>query len=149
MSFTHTNKVRYQYVSGSVNVLKEVSKVETAGAEMNISEAITTDSVTEENDIDLEYFEFTTAAQAKSVYIRLDGFNGALYANGSSGGDLMVDLDDGEPFVWSYGGGTSFPPGNSNPMKNSTLKLTVKPDAGAGTETAGTITVSVLYDPTA
>jgi hypothetical protein len=149
MAFTHTNKVRYNYISGSVNVLKEVTKVETAGAEMNVSEAITTDGSTEAADIDLEYFEFTHAVQAKSVYLRLDGFNGAIYANGSSAGTKMVDLDDGEPYVWSYGGGTNFPPGNTNPMKDDTLKLTVKPDAGAGTTTAGTITASVLYDPTA
>ena len=113
---------------------------------MNISEAITTDSSSETADIDLEYFEFTTATQAKSVYIRLDGFNGAIYANGS-GGTKMTDLDDGEPYVWSYNGGTDFPAGNSNPMVNSTTKLTVKPDAGAGTDTAGTIVVKVLYDP--
>ena len=148
MSFTHTNKVRYQYVSGSVNVLKEISKVETAGAEMNVSEAITTDASDEDADIDLLHFDFADASQAKSVYLRLDGFNGGLWANGT-GGTLMADLVDGEPFVWSDNGGLNFPPGRTNPLIDSIAKLTVHPADGAGTGTAGTITVSVLYDPTA
>lgn len=148
MAFSHTNQIAFTYSAGGTSAKKTISKTETSGAEMNISEAITTDSSSETADIDLEYFEFTTASQAKSVYIRLDGFNGAIYANGS-GGTKMIDVDNGEPYVWSYNGGTDFPAGNSNPMVNSTTKLTVKPDVGAGTDTAGTLTVKVLYDPTA
>ena len=78
MAFTHTNEIRYRYTTGDGVVEKIVSQAETDGAEMNVSEAIVTDSTTEESDIDLEYFEFTTAAQAKSVYLRLDGFDGAF-----------------------------------------------------------------------
>ena len=149
MAFSHTNKVTYRYdTSQGSSIEKSVSKVETAGAEMNVSETVTTDGSSETADIDLEYFEFTTAAQAKSVYLRIDGYNCALYANGSAG-TKMADLDDGVPYVWSYNGGTAFPPGQSNPMVDSTTKLTVKPDAGAGTATEGTLTVNVLYDPTA
>jgi len=146
MAFTHTNEIRYRYTTGDGLVEKIVSQAETDGAEMNVSEAIVTDSSSEETDIDLEYFEFTTAAQAKSVYLRLDGFNGALYAN-DSGGTLMKDLDDGIPYVWSSNSAANFPAGATNPMVDSTTKLTVQPDAGAGTGTAGTIIVKILYGP--
>ena len=146
MAFTHTNEIRYKYTAGSTVVEKTVSVVETDGAEINVSEAIVTDATTEDADIDLEYFEFTTKAQAKSVYLRLDGFNGALYANGS-GGTLMKDLDDGIPYVWSSNSAANFPAGATNPMVDSTTKLTVQPDAGAGTGTAGTIIVKILYGP--
>ena len=146
MAFTHTNEIRYRYTTGDGVVEKIVSQAETDGAEMNVSEAIVTDSSSEETDIDLEYFEFTTAAQAKSVYLRLDGFNGALYANGS-GGTLMKDLDDGIPYVWSSNSAANFPAGATNPMVDSTTKLTVKPDGSQGTGTAGTIIVKVLYGP--
>ena len=146
MAFTHTNEIRYRYTTGSAVVEKIVSVVETDGAEINVSEAIVTDASTEAADIDLEYFEFTTAAQAKAVYLRLDGFDGALYANGS-GGTLMKNLDNGIPYVWSSNSTNNFPVGATNPMVDSTTKLTVKPDAGAGIATAGTIIVKVLYGP--
>ena len=147
MAFTHTNEIRYRYTTGDGVVEKIVSQAETDGAEMNVSEAIVTDSSSEETDIDLEYFEFTTAAQAKSVYLRLDGFNGALWANGSSSGTKMKDLDNGVPYVWSSNSAANFPAGATNPMVDSTTKLTVQPDAGAGTGTAGTIIVKILYGP--
>ena len=147
MAFSHTNKITFEYTDNGGVASKSVSKTETSGAQISIEEAITTDSSTGETDIDLEYFEFTTASKAVSVYLRIDGFNCALYANGS-GGTKMADLDDGEPYVWSYGGGTSFPAGNTNPMVDSTTKLTVKPDVGTAEDLAGTITVKVLYDPT-
>lgn len=60
----------------------------------------------------------------------------------------MADLDNGEPYVWSYNSGTDFPAGNTNPMVDATDMLRITPDAGAGTDTAGTLTVKVLYDPT-
>ena len=145
MAFTHTNEIRYRYTTGSAVVEKIVSVVETDGAEINVSEAIVT-ADPETTDIDLEYFEFTTAAQAKAVYLRLDGFDGALYANGS-GGTLMKNLDNGIPYVWSSNSTNNFPVGATNPMVDSTTKLTVKPDAGAGIATAGTIIVKVLYGP--
>lgn len=148
MSFSHTNKITFRYIAGGNVDDITVSKTETGGAEMNVSQAITTDASVETTDIDLEFFEFQTAAQAKSVYIRLDGFNGSLFANGSIGTE-MAALADGEPYVWSDNGGLNFPEGNTNPMVDSTTKLTVQPDAGAGLETPGTITVRVLYDPAA
>ena len=146
MAFTHTNEIRYRYTTGDAVVEKIVSVVETDGAEINVSEAIVTDASTDTTAIDLEFFEFTTAAQAKSVYLRLDGFNGALYANGSSG-TKMKDLDNGIPYVWSSNSTNNFPAGATNPMVDSTTKLTVIPDSGAGTGTAGTIIVKVLYGP--
>ena len=145
MAFTHTNEIRYRYTTGDGVVEKIVSQAETDGAEMNVSEAIVT-ADPETTAIDLEYFEFTTAAQAKSVYLRLDGFDGALYANGS-GGTKMKDLDNGIPYVWSSNSTNNFPAGATNPMVDSTTKLTVVPDSGAGTDTAGTIIVKILYGP--
>ena len=145
MSFTHTNKVRYQYVSGSVNVLKEVSKAETAGAEMNVSSGCVLLKPTE-TALTLENFEFATAAQAKSVYLRLDGYNGELFG-GVGGVTSMADLVDGEPYVWSDNGGLNFPPGRTNPMVNATDMLKLVPAAGGDVGATGTLTVSVLYDP--
>lgn len=147
MAFTHTNEIRYKYTAGSTVVEKTVSVVETDGAEINVSEAIVTDATTDTTDIDLEYFEFTTKAQAKAVYLRLDGFNGALWANGSGSGTKMKDLDNGVPYVWSSNSAANFPAGATNPMVDSTTKLTVTPVSGAGTGIAGTIIVKVLYGP--
>jgi hypothetical protein len=147
MSFTHTNKITFDYLSGGSSLSKAVSKTETSGAEINISEAVTTDGSSETTNIDLSYFEFQTAAKAVSVYLRIDGFNCALYG-GASGASKMADLDNGEPYVWSYNSGTDFPAGNTNPMVDATDMLRITPDAGAGTDTAGTLTVKVLYDPT-
>jgi len=148
MAFTHTNEIRYRYTTGDGLIEKTATRSETSGAEMNVSEAITTDAVTETADIDLEYFEFTTAAQAKAVYLRLDGFDGSLYANGGSG-TLMKSLVDGQPYTWSDNGGDNFPVGATNPLVDNTTRLTVVPASGAGTGTAGTVTVKILYDPTA
>lgn len=150
MAFTHINTIRTSYSAGGVVIANDVSKTETAGAEINISEAIATDAVTETTDIDFDYFVFELANRARSVFIKLDGFNGALYAENSSAVQTkMLDLDNGEPYSWSYNGASDFPVGNTNPMVNDTVKLIVRPDAGAGVATAGTLTVKVLYDPTA
>lgn len=148
MAYTHTNKIVYAYTAGGAEQGKTVSKSETHGAEMNVSQAITTDASSETANIDLEYFEFTTKLQARSVFIMLTGFNGALYG-GVAGASKMVDLDDGEPYVWSSSDGSTgnFPAGNTNPMIDATDRLRITPDAGAGTGTSGTITVKVLYDP--
>ena len=56
MAFTHTNEIRYRYTTGDGVVEKIVSQAETDGAEMNVSEAIVTDSTTDTTAIDLEYF---------------------------------------------------------------------------------------------
>lgn len=149
MAFTHINTIRTSYSAGGVVIANDVSKTETAGAEINISEAITTGDP-ETTDIDFDYFVFELANRARSVFIKLDGFNGALYAENSSAVQTkMLDLDNGEPYSWSYNGASDFPVGNTNPMVNDTVKLIVRPDAGAGVATAGTLTVKVLYDPTA
>lgn len=146
MSYSHTNKIVYSYTAGGADLTKTVSKTETSGAEINISEAVTTDSSSETAAIDLSYFEFELAAKAVSVYLRIDGFNCEL-KGGVAGASSMANLDDGEPYVWSYNGSSDFPAGNTNPMVNATDMLKIIPDAGAGTDTAGTLTVKVLYDP--
>jgi hypothetical protein len=146
MAYSHTNKIIYNYTAGGSTTQSSISKTETWGAEMNVSHPCITHSVTETTDIDIDYFDFPTAAQARSVYLRMDGYNCALY--GGDGTAKMVDLDDGEPYVWSYNGTVDFPAGNANPMENATVLLRVTPDAGAGTSTSGNLTVRVLYDPT-
>ena len=149
MAFTHTNRITYQYVAGGNTEQTAVSQAETAGAEMNVSEVVTA-LATPTDDIDLEYFEFTTKAQARSVYLKLDGFDGAVWANGSSAGTKMKDLVSGQPYVWSYNATNNFPEGAENPMVDTTTKLTVVPANGTTTVTEGdtaTLTVKVLYDP--
>lgn len=152
MAFTHTNKVRYTYVAGGVTDLKEISKTESSSAEINISHVVTM-GATVTDDLDVPGFEFADASQAVSIYARLDGVNGAIYCDASSGGDKIADLDDGVPYVWSYNGGTSFPPGNTNTLVDGTTSLVVKPDAYDATtnplavnEGEATITFRVLYD---
>jgi len=155
MAFTHTNKITYTYTAGGLNTTSIVSKAETWGAEMNISEEVTTAGGIGEDARDLEYFEFTTKTQARSVMLLMTGdgvntFDCALWANGT-GGTKMADLVDGEPFVWSSSDGSTgnFPPGNENPMVDSTTKLTVKPVDETLESITGTLTVKVLYDPQA
>ena len=145
MSLSHTNELRYTYNSGGEKKVKTISKTETDSAEMNVSEEYVLGTPTE-TPLTLEYFEFTTAAKAKSVYLRLDGYNGTL-KGGVDGASTMKALVDGEPYVWSYNGGTSFPPGTANPMVDATDMLLLVPDAGQTPGTTGTLTVSVLYDP--
>ena len=157
--FTHTNKVRYIYTAGGVDDSKEFSVSETAAAEINISEAHTLIApVTggSRHQWDITGFEFATKATAKSVYIRLDGTNGGLSANGDfDAGTEMVSLKAGVPYVWSSDGGSNHPVGATNPMVDATLKLTVKPDSYDETnnplnvvDNIATLTVKVLYDPT-
>ena len=157
--FTHINKVRYTYNAGGVNEVKEISVTETASAEINISEAHTllapvTGSTRHQWDI--TGFDFATKATAKSVYIRLDGTNGGLSANGDfDAGTEMVSLKAGVPYVWSDNATANHPVGATNPMVDATLKLTVKPDSYDETnnplnvvDNIATLTVKVLYDPT-
>ena len=147
MSFSHTNNVRYYYTAGGSTTSVSVSKSETAGGEMNVSETVVlTDASTA--DVDISDFEFATAAGAKSVYLLAEGANVSLWANGSSAGTKMADLDDGIPYVWSYNGAVNFPPGQTNPMVSSTAKLSVKPDSAPAGDTNLTLTVRVLYDVT-
>ena len=152
MALTHTNKIRWRYTpGGGTEVEKEIAKTETDGAELSISQQIVTDIGTETANILLEYFEYTTANRTKSLYLRLDGFNGDIYATGTDGAGggsaKMTGLIDGEPYVWSYNGGSGFPLGAENIMRSSTTGLVVQPLAGAGTGVTGTFELRVLYDP--
>jgi hypothetical protein len=149
MAFSHTNKINYSYTAGGVTASKNVTKTETSGAEINISEAITTDASTATTPIDIDHFEFADASQAVSVYIRIDGFDCEIKGGASGAVSMISMLADGEPYVWSYNGGDDFPAGNSNPLEDNTDMLKVVPKSDAGLETAGTLTVKVLYDPTA
>ena len=146
MSFSHVNQLSYSYTAGGDRLSKSVSKTETSGAEINISEAVTTDASAGETAIDLDYFEFQTASKAVSVYIRIDGFDCVL-KGGVSGASTMATLADGEPYTWSYNGGTDFPVGNTNPMVDATDMLKIVPALGTAESLAGTLTVKVLYDP--
>lgn len=148
MAFSHTNKIVYDYSAGGSTSSKIVSKTETAGAEINLSEQITIPADSSAN-ITISDFEFATAAQARSVMLRSDGAAVTLYANSEGVSNLMgAALADGEPYVWSYNGGTDFPNGNSNPMIDSTASIIVKPAASDSAERTPTITIKVLYDPT-
>ena len=81
--------------------------------------------------------------------LRSDGAAVTHYANSEGVSNLMgAALADGEPYVWSYNGGTDFPNGNSNPMIDSTASIIVKPAASDSAERTPTITIKVLYDPT-
>lgn len=146
MAFSHTNQIAFTYTAGGTSAKKTISRTETAGAEMNVSEAVTTDASSAITPIDIDGFSFETKSKAVSVYLRIDGFDCEL-RGGSSGGDKMADLVDGEPYVWSGTGG-NFPAGNDNPMIDATDMLKIVPASDAGLETAGTLTVKVLYDPT-
>jgi hypothetical protein len=150
MSISHINSVRYDYTAGGSRTTKTVSKTETSGAEMNISETITTSASDGEDPIDIEYFEFQAAAQAKSVYMRLDGFDAYVSGGGASlARDSMATLINGEPYVWSYNAASGFPEGATNPMLDDTTKITITPFDGTAEALEGTFTLKVLYDPTA
>ena len=151
MALTHTNKVRWRYTAGGTQISDELTTKETDGAVISISQQIVTNHTAETSGILLEYFEFTTANRAKSLYLKLDGFNGDVYATGTDGAgggsSKMTGLFDGEPYVWSYNNGSGFPAGSENVMRGSTTGLVVHPLAGAGTTTTGTFDLRVLYDP--
>mgnify|MGYP003661148159 CR=1 FL=1 len=155
MPFTHTNKVAYTYSAGGVNENKTISVAETEDAEINIDYLLYIVTPTDgTKEYDVPGFEFTTAAAAVSTHFRLDGVNGALWANGATSGTKITDLEDGVPYVWTKNGGISHPAGTSNKLVNSIAKLTVIPDVyndpnnlGNSVDTAITLKVRVLYDP--
>ena len=159
MAYTHTNSVRYSYKAGGETTSKTVDVTATGSGEINISEEILFHASTHggTHEYDITGFEFQTASNAVSTYFLLEGVNGAIWANGSTG-TKIVDLDDGVPYVWSKNGVLDFPSGTSNKMVTGTAKLTVIPDAydadtnpkhnqDSGTNTF-TITARVLYDAT-
>lgn len=152
MAFSHTNSIRYKYTAGGVEADKTIAKTESGSAEINIEHEVTM-GATVTADLSVPGFEFADASQAVSIYARLDGVNGAIYCDASSGGDKIADLDDGEPFVWSKNGGLNFPAGATNTLVDSTTSLVVKPDAYHATTNPlavdgnkATITLRVLYD---
>lgn len=146
MAFTHTNAVRYRYSAGGSMNEKETSRSMTAGAELNVSESLTValGTTTAQN---ITGFDIAPNL-AKSVFLKAEGYPSGvvLYANGT-GGTVMAHLNDGEPYVWTSGT-TNFPPGQTNPIVDSTY-LTVLP-SGHGDASVRTVAidVKVLYDPT-
>jgi hypothetical protein len=62
MAFSHTNKIRYTYITPGVEADKIVSKVETGSAEINIEHEVTIAS-TVTDDIIIPGFEFADASQ--------------------------------------------------------------------------------------
>lgn len=147
MALTHTNAVRYRYTAGGGLNEKEVTRTVTGGAETNVSETLTVTLGTTTAQ-DITGFDFVDASSAISVYMMVDGYASgvSLYANGT-GGTLMATLEDGVPYVWTSGT-TNFPPGQTNPMVNSTAKITALPSgAGSAAEQTVNVNVKVLYDP--
>jgi hypothetical protein len=126
MSFNHENKITYRYTSAGATETKEITKTETGTSEINISKNVTM-GATVTADLDIPGFDYASKAAALSVYLRIDGVKGTLYSDASSNADIIANLDDGVPFVWSKNGGTNFPPGALNPMFDSTTSLVVKP----------------------
>ena len=158
MTFTHTNKVKYTYTAGGVNETKEVSVAQTEEAEINLSYTLVLGSTVDGTvSYSVPGFEFATKAKAVSVYLRLDGVNGAIKADGAghpAGGTLMANLDNGVPVVWSYNGGVSHPVGATNSLIDATTSLNIKPDAYDEddnplhvVDNSITLKVRVLYDP--
>jgi len=143
--FTHKNTIKYVYSDGGTTISKEISRSESDGAQIQISQAVTTgDPAT--TVLSIPGFELALANTAKSVYIRLDGFDATL-KGGAGGTTTMVALENGIPYVWSNNSGNNFPQGATNPMKDSTDALKIHPESDAGVGTAGTLVVKVLYNP--
>ena len=165
MPFTHTNKVAYTYSAGGVNENKTVSLAKTGDAEINLDLVVTHTATDGTRHYDIPGFEFADASKAISTHFRLDGVNGAVYANVTNlatgaGGTKLIDLDDGVPAVWSVNGSVSHPLGTANPFspggvdKDDITSLTINPDVyndpdNLGNVVDGTMTlkVRVLYNP--
>ena len=143
MAFTHTNKIRYRYTAGGTEIDQEVSKTETGGGEANVSEALGPLSSSPATPLVIDYFNYEEEYQTLSVFILLDGFDGTLKDHA---GVVMLNLTDGDPFVWSKNGGTDWPMGASNPMNDNTTSLSITP-VGASENDEATFTVRVLFNP--
>lgn len=164
MSFTHTNKVRYTYNAGGVNEVKEISLTKTGEAEINLDLTVTHTNAGGATHYIIPGFDFADASSAISTSFRLDGVNGAIYADATAtagtGATKLLDLDDGVPAVWSVNGSVAHPLGTANPFspggvdKDAIVNLTIKPDIyndpdNLGNVVDGTMTlkVRVLYNP--
>ena len=185
MAFTHQNKVTTSYTAGGVLNEKSVTKNESADAEINISASVANAAgAARSGTIDIPEFNMTDGGDARSVFLMLDGYAGTLYASGIgsqtyAGGTKQAffisqnsktilapsgnitkikDLADGEPYVWSYNGGSNFPASATNPLPaddqasvagaGGISGIFVIPNDDVAAETACTLTVRVLYDPT-
>ena len=143
MAFSHTNRVTTAYTAGGVLNETAVSKTESADAEINISASVTNAAgAARSGTIDIPEFHMADGGDARSVFLKLDGYGGTLYASGIgsqtyAGGTKQAffitqnsktilapsgnitkikDLADGEPYVWSYNGGNNFPSSATNPL---------------------------------
>jgi len=144
MSFTHTNKVRYEYTAGAVIETKQTEGSETGSGEANVSKTwvLSASPLTVQ---EIEYFNFELKAQALSTFIMVAGCNGIIK---DQTGTTLATLTNGVPQVWSKGSGTPFPVGSVNPMVDGITKLTFTPSgAGLAIENASvTLTIRVLFD---
>ena len=165
MTFTHTNKVAYTYSAGGVNENKTVSLAKTGSAEINLDLAVVHTATDGTRHYNIPGFDFADASSAISTHFRLDGVNGAIYANVTNlatgeGGTELINLDDGVPAVWSVNGSVAHPLGTANPFspggvdKDAIINLTINPDAYNETTNPGnvvdgtmTLKVRVLYNP--
>ena len=178
MAFTHQNKVTTSYTAGGVLNEKSVTKNESADAEINISASVAAGSAAARSGTKaIPEFHMADGGDARSVFLMLNGYGGTLYASGigdfnatyaqQNGEGIMVpalnitkikDLADGEPYVWSYNGGSNFPASATNPLPaddqasvagaGGISGIFVIPNGAPATDTACTLTVRVLYDPT-
>jgi len=149
MAISHTNEIRYRYTNSGSTTTVTVTKTETSGAELNLSELFTADGTDPSGKlIAISGVEFEAKDKARSVMLKIDGFDAKVWANSEGDANLMADLFDGEPYVWSYNSAENFPEGSTNPMKDSTTKLQVQPSGSTlGAAASGTLTLEVLYDP--
>ena len=178
MAFTHQNKVTTSYTAGGVLNEKAVTKNETADAEINISASVAAGSAAARSGTKpIPEFHMADGGDARSVFLMLNGYGGTLYASGigdfnatyaqQNGEGILVpalnitkikDLADGEPYVWSYNGGSNFPSSATNPLPaddqasvagaGGISGIFVIPNGAPAADTACTLTVRVLYDPT-
>lgn len=147
MPFSHTNQITYSYQAGGQNSIKTVSVVETAGAEINISESLTAGDPST-TALVINGFEFQTAAQARSIYIRVDGFDCTVRGNDGVADYDIKALENGKPFVWSHNNTNNFPPDARNPLEDGTVSISVVPNGSTEVGATGSIEMKVLYDPT-
>ena len=178
MAFSHTNRVTTAYTAGGVLNETAVSKTESADAEINISASVAAGTgAARSGTKDIPEFHMSDGGDARSVFLKLDGYGGTLYASGigdfnatyaqQNGEGVMVpalnitkikDLADGEPYVWSYNGGNNFPSSATNPLPaddqasvagaGGISGIFVIPNGAPDASAPCTLTVRVLYDPT-
>tara|TARA_R110002167_G_scaffold250811_2_gene456998 strand:+ start:959 stop:1396 length:438 start_codon:yes stop_codon:yes gene_type:complete len=143
MSFTHTNKVRYEYTAAGTTEAKQTEGSETGSGEANVSETwiLSSSPLTVQN---ISFFNLEAKGQVLSTFLMVEGCNGTL-VDASDG--AVATLVNGIPQVYSKGGGTAFPVGSTNPMNDSMVGLKFTPSGSLAIENASvTLTVRVLFD---